>query len=54
MSRKNINLQSEQQEILRARKLHFQQAFNIGKLSDIDYIMRISQIFQESLKLKGK
>ena len=54
MSRKNINLQSEQQEILRARKLHFQQACNIGRLSDIEYIMRMSNIVEESLKLKGK
>jgi len=54
MSRKNINLQSEQQELLRARKLDFQQAYDIGKLSDIEYIMRMSKIMDDSLKLKGK
>ncbi len=54
MPRKNINLSEAQLEIVRERKLHFQQVYKLGSLSDIKYILRLSDIVEKSLQLKGK
>lgn len=54
MPRKNINMSESQFNLIRDNKKNYVKALDLNSLTDIEYVLKISDIIDRSLKIRSK
>lgn len=54
MPRKNINMSEAQFNLIRDNKKNYVKAMDLNSLTDIEYVLKISDIIDRSLKIRSK